>query len=35
MFFFRFLGGGKYCFGERKRYRFCNIDVSKLKICYE
>lgn len=21
-------GGGKYCLGERKRYRSCNIDVS-------
>lgn len=25
---FRPTGGGKYCLGERKRYRSCNTDVS-------
>lgn len=27
-FFCRPSGGGKYCLGERKRYRSCNTDVS-------
>lgn len=24
--------GGKYCLGERKRYRSCNTDVSTVRI---
>ena len=27
---YRPLHGGKYCLGERKRYRICNVHVSPL-----
>lgn len=29
---FRPTGGGKYCLGERKRYRSCNTDVSFFSL---
>lgn len=32
---FRPSGGGKYCLGERKRYRSCNTDVSKTSSQYK
>lgn len=26
--------GGKYCVGERRRYRVCNLDVSIYFLCF-
>lgn len=32
MFCCRPSNGGKYCLGERKRYRICNTDVRALSV---